>query len=91
MIKMAIIIVSRVIENMMQVFMDEYIHRITRCPVFNRTVRYFGSFSGIKMIVIPDTACVNSSIFLPPTLALSISGIFERATWQPKYYIILKV
>ena len=37
--------------------------RVARCPVFNRTVRYFGSLSGIKMIVIPDNTCVNSSIF----------------------------
>ena len=37
--------------------------RVARCPVFNRTVGYFGSLSGIKMIVIPDNACVISSIF----------------------------
>src|SRR6218665_1110594 len=37
---------------------------VARCPVFNQTVRYFGSmFSGIKMIEVPDNACVNSSIF----------------------------
>jgi len=39
------------------------LRRVARCPVFNRTVWYFGSLSGIKMIVIPDDACVNSSIF----------------------------
>ena len=38
--------------------------RVVRCPVFNRTVRYnSGSLSGIEMIVIPDNACCNSSIF----------------------------
>jgi len=31
---------------------------VARRAVFNRTVRYFGSLSGIKMIVIPDYACV---------------------------------
>src|SRR6218665_1548512 len=35
------------------------IHRVARCPVFDRTVRYFGSLSGIKMKVIPDNACVR--------------------------------
>src|SRR6218665_554969 len=33
--------------------------RVARCPVFDRTVRYFGSLSGIKMKVIPDNACVR--------------------------------
>ena len=37
--------------------------RAARCPVFNRTVRYFDSLSGIKMIVIPDNDFENSSIF----------------------------
>ena len=45
-----------------------YVHaymdgRVARCSVFNRTVRYFGSLFGIKMAVIPDNACENSSIF----------------------------
>jgi len=34
-------------------------NRIARCPVFNRTDRYFGSLSGIKMKVIPNNACVR--------------------------------
>ena len=37
--------------------------RVARCPVFNGTVRYFGPLSSIKIIVIPDNAGVNSSIF----------------------------
>jgi len=37
--------------------------RVARCPVFNLSVRYFGSLSGIKIIVIPNNAFVNSSIF----------------------------
>ena len=36
--------------------------RVARCPVFDRTVRYFGSLSGIILIVIPDNICINSSI-----------------------------
>src|SRR6218665_1626939 len=28
-----------------------------------RTVRYFGSMYCVKMIIIPESACVNSSIF----------------------------
>jgi len=36
--------------------------RVARCPVLNRTVRYFGSLSGIILIVIPHNTCVNSSI-----------------------------
>jgi len=43
------------------------INRVARCPVFNRTIRYFGSLSGrpigLKMTVIPDNGCVNNSIF----------------------------
>jgi len=38
------------------------LRRVARCPVFYRTVRYFGSLSVIILIVIPDNACVNSSI-----------------------------
>ena len=37
--------------------------RVARCPVFNRTIRYLGPLSGIKMIVIPYNAWVNSSVF----------------------------
>ena len=40
-----------------------FIFRVARCPVFSRTVRYFGPLSGIRIIVIPDNASVNSSIF----------------------------
>jgi len=36
--------------------------RVARCPVFNRTVRYFCSLSGIILIVTPENTCVNSSI-----------------------------
>jgi len=32
------------------------------CPVFNRTVRYFGSLFVIILIVIPDNTCVHGSI-----------------------------
>ena len=41
-----------------------FIFRVARCPIFIRTVRYFGPLSGIRMIV-PDNASVNtcSSIF----------------------------
>src|SRR6218665_49660 len=35
---------------------------VARCPVLNWTVRYFGSFSSIIFIVIPDNTCVNRSI-----------------------------
>src|SRR6218665_520299 len=40
-----------------------FIFRVARCPVFSRTVRYFGPLLDIRMIVIPDKASVNSSIF----------------------------
>jgi len=40
-------------------------YRVARSPVINRTVRSFDTLSSIKMIVIPDNACVNSSIFCP--------------------------
>src|SRR6218665_2981347 len=54
---------------------------VARCPIFSRTVRYFGPLSGIRMIVIPDNASVNIvQYFVQPTLTLSMSGIFERAT-----------
>ena len=33
---------------------------LSLCPVFNR---YFGSFYGVKMIVIPNNSYVNVSIF----------------------------
>src|SRR6218665_3108861 len=36
--------------------------RFARCPLFNRTP-VFWPLSGVKMIAIPDNACVNSSIF----------------------------
>jgi len=51
----------------------------TRCPVFNRTVRYFCSLAGIEMIVMPDNACVNSWIVC--------AVILERAIWQPWFRI----
>src|SRR6218665_1307884 len=56
--------------------------RVARCPVCNRTVRYFGSSSGVKMIVglIPDNACANSSKFCATN---TMSDILESATWQP--------
>jgi len=37
--------------------------RVAGCSVINRTVRFSSSLSGIKMIIIPDNACVNSSLF----------------------------
>jgi len=37
--------------------------RVARCLVFNWTVWYFGPLSFIKIIIIHDNACVNSSIF----------------------------
>ena len=40
-----------------------FIFRVARCPVFSRTIRYFGPLSDIRMTVIPDNAYVNSSIF----------------------------
>ena len=55
--------------------------RVARCLVFNRTVWYFDSVSGIKVIAIPDNACVISQYFVP--LTLPVSGILERAIWQP--------
>src|SRR6218665_927319 len=56
---------------------------VARCLLFNRTVRYFGFLSGIKMILIPENACVNNSIFCATDIDTVRSGIFERATWQP--------
>src|SRR6218665_194090 len=61
--------------------------RVARCPVLSQTVRYFGSLSGIKMI--SDNACPLAQYFVPPTLALPVSGIFERVTSQP-YPIFLR-
>ena len=43
----------------------------------------FGSLSGIKMIVIPDNACVNSSMFCAIETGTAESGILERATCEP--------
>src|SRR6218665_967038 len=57
------------------------LNRIARCPVFNRTVRYFVSLSGIKMIVIPDNARVNDSIF-GPTASVRYFGESHQS-WQP--------
>jgi len=49
-----------------------------RCPVFNRTVQYFGWLSGIKIIVIPNNMHVSiGQYFVPPTLELPMYGIFE--------------
>ena len=31
-----------------------YMFRVANCPVFNRTVRYFGDLSGLKMKAKPD-------------------------------------
>ena len=39
-----------------------FIVKVARCPVFNRTVRYFGSLSSIKMIIIH--ACVDLGVTL---------------------------
>jgi len=36
--------------------------RVARCPVFNQTAGIL-ALSSIKMIIIPDNACANSSIF----------------------------
>jgi len=60
-----------------------YVGRVARCPIFNRTVQYFGSLSGIKMIVKPDNACVNSSIFCSTDTGSAIVryfGVSHRAT-----------
>src|SRR6218665_120444 len=38
-------------------------YRAARYPVFTRTVRYFRSLSGIRMTIILDNACANSSTF----------------------------
>jgi len=40
-------------------------------------VRYFGSLSGIKMIVIPDNECVNSSIFCTTDTGTQCQGFFS--------------
>jgi len=58
---------------------------LRRCPVFNRTVQYFGSLSGIKMMVIPDNALVNSSIFC----ATDIGTVNVRYFWEGKLATIL--
>ena len=55
--------------------------RVARCPVFNRTAQHFCFLSGIKLIAIPqNNASIVAQYFVPPTLALPVSGIFERAT-----------
>ena len=44
-------------ERTMEIDLLDGRYRVARCPVFNRTVRYFGPLSGIKMTVIPDNTC----------------------------------
>ena len=53
--------------------------RVARCPVFNRTVRYFGSLSGIKMKVIPDNACVRyfESSWYSPFFLQSVARLYD--------------
>src|SRR6218665_1421777 len=51
-------------------------------PEFKRTVRYFCSVSGIKMLLIPYNSCINSLIFCATDVGTASVRIFERATWQ---------
>ena len=60
-----------------------FIFRVARCPVFSRTVRYFGPLFGIRMIVIRTMHVSIVQYFVQPSLTLLMSDIFERATWQP--------
>jgi len=65
-------------------------HSVANCPVFNRTVRYFGDLSGLKMKAKPDMHAFVQYIN-PVILAHALvhcrwdemSGIFECAVWQP--------
>src|SRR6218665_2229623 len=59
--------------------------RVARCPVFNRTVRYFGSLSCMKMIVIQDNAFVNGSIFSATETGIASVRYFGEShqSWQP--------
>src|SRR6218665_919617 len=63
-----------------------FIFRVARCPVFSRTVRYFAPLSSIRMIVIPDNASVNSSIFCQCPVFLR-----EQPAWQPYSHFKLQL
>jgi len=52
--------------------------RVANCPVFNRTVRYFGDLSGLKMKAKPDMHL--SGIFLTTNIYfmfLTYISLFE--------------
>src|SRR6218665_2520134 len=54
--------------------------RVSRCPVFNRTVRYFGSLSDIKY----RTMYVSiAQYFVPTALELPVSGILREPSDNP--------
>jgi len=55
--------------------------RVARCPVFNRAVWYFGSLSGIILIVITDNTCVNSPIGQCPVVWGEPPGNPSRYAW----------
>src|SRR6218665_2258077 len=63
-------------------------YRVARCPVFNRTVRYFGSLSGIKMTIIPDNACVNSLIFCDTDIGTSSVRYFGKCYLEPQCVVL---
>src|SRR6218665_2229314 len=64
--------------------------RVARCPVFNRAVRFFGSLSGIILIVIPDNTRVNSSIICAKATgkaSVRYFGESHLATLKPMYIL----
>ena len=67
-----------------------YTLSVANCPVFNRTVRYFGDLSGLKMKAKPDMHAfvwyINPVILAHALVHCrwdEMSGIFECAVWQP--------
>ena len=64
--------------------------RVARCPVLNRTVRFWGDFSGWKFQLQPDTDIYMYTdpdlLFLAPTRSLEIGRVsgFRRADLATK-------
>src|SRR6218665_1640101 len=66
---------------------NRHVRKVARRPVFNWTAQYFDTLSGIKMIVMLAMHVSIVQYFVSQTLALPMSGIFERVIWQLYMYI----
>ena len=85
------IVVTIYMRQKIKLFAILFAIRVARCPVFNQIVQYFGSLSGIKMMVMPENACVSSSMFCATVTGTASVRYFGESLLATLIAIIKKV